>query len=103
MAVMAKCSGLERLEFGIAVITFERKELLGRCNSFVFSTIGYYVILSGYSPCRLNCLALGTCAIWKIESLAGENTNRKTYSSRAREQNSFPDIAYSAEISTSAD
>ena len=51
-AVMAKCSG--RLEFGFAVIAFERKELLG----------GHAVALLPFHRCCLIVL-LAACIVWR--------------------------------------
>ena len=54
-------------------------------------------ILSDSSACLLNCVALGTFTLWKrFSKVKQERTqNSKTYSRRAREPDSFPDIAYS--------
>ena len=66
-------------------------------------------ILSDSSACRLNCVALVTFLFWNLDGkifskVKQERTqNRKTYSRRARERDSFPDIAYSLRIGRGTD
>jgi hypothetical protein len=61
-------------------------------------------MLSDSSACHLNCVALGTFTLWKrFSKVKQERTQKRktSYSHRARERDSFPDIAYS--LSTGID
>ena len=63
-------------------------------------------MLSDSSACSLNCVALGTFTLWKrFSKVKQERTQKRktSYSHRARERDSFPDIAYSLSTGIDAD